>query len=270
MNLDLIKQLRLQTHLGLTECKEALSEANDNFDQALEILKKKGLKKVDKLILPKEGAVYSQVKYEEGACQCSMIELNTETDFGMRSEPFQTFIKNGNLYKFLCLPVADKRQQLDYLSRQLGEQIDLRRFETRLSFFKWYCYNHPNGRLSVLLSTNECSHPEHDEKLSEALSNIAMQIAANNPMYISRSDIDEATLSMQKASFAAGLEKKPINIMEKIVEGKLNKWFSEVCLMDQSVIFIEGSRENIRQYLDKINPEIKIESMIRYELGEQI
>lgn len=257
--MEAIKELRSRTHLGMSECINALKEANGNVEKAIEFLQKKGLKNVDTLINPTEGMVFANVSKYSG----NIIEVNCETDFGAKSDVFVNFVKN--YFNF-------NTSSFEMVSRQLGERVLVRRSNMidydndKNSIFT--AYNH-SGKIAVLLETKRQDNSNDNQNL-ECLDNIAMQIAATRPLAISVDSFDNEIVVKKRSLFEDEVSSKPEAIRNKIVDGKMNKWFSEVVLLEQKVIFLEENL-TIKKYLEReTNNALKLNKMIRYERGEKI
>lgn len=275
-NLEMIKTLRERTHLGMNDCKRALEEASDDMDRAIEILQKKGLKKVDDLIVPMEGQVRAQIGRND-VLELDfgyIVEINCQTDFGAKSEIFEKFITDvmtdPNVTKEMLQP------SLEMVSKQLGEKVVIRRSKVidveKFEGSSISCaYNHLGGKIAVILVATTT---DENVPVLEYLENVAMQIAAMKPLAITRNQLPQELVAQQlKKLFESDVGDKPEAIKKKIVEGKLNKWYSEVCLLDQDAIFLpEGSpKQTIQGYLiDKLGINVTIREFIRYERGEEI
>lgn len=287
MTLELIKVLREKTHLGLNDCKKALTEASGDLDKAIEILQKKGLKKVDDLILPLEGEVRAT---KNGY----LFELNCQTDFGARSETFQNLLheivekleteptKIVVKYGFDQLDFSNEfKNSILQASKILGEKIVLRRIKALNKRNRDHIihYNH-NGKVAVavLFATPDAlllNGPSSTKK--EFMENVALQIAAMKPICVSREEIatqelgensSPCLLNIMKALFLEEVANKPEASRAKIVEGKLNKYCSEVVLLEQESIV--EPKKTIKQQIEQFSPILKIVEFIRFGLGEEI
>lgn len=276
--MEMIKELRARTHLGMTECKKALEVSGGDLNKAIEFLQKKGLKKVDDLLVPLEGIVQAGVLQHILFGKCGFIaEVNSQTDFGAKvsSEVFQKFVKG-----YVSDPNIPENMLHAYctmLSKQLGEKIVVRRtqfvqVDAAVQDRVVFCaYNHLGGKIAVLVEGYALSPDRADIK--ECLENIAMQIAAMKPLAVNRNEVSAELVAKKTALFEEDIKSKPEAVRNKIVEGKLNKWYSEVVLLEQDAIFTKEAspKQTIKLHLNKLGAEtVKINSFIRYERGEEI
>lgn len=262
-----IKQLREKTGAGIVDCKKALAEANNDIDKAVEILRKQGIAKASKRIdrEAREGVIKLAVNGESN--KGYIVEINAETDFVVRSGPFQEFadkildiIKKENpesREKLLKLSMDDGSVQevLDNLSGVIGEKLDIKRCGTLTSSGTVAAYSHMGGKIGVLASLDKPGQ-------AELAKDIAMQIAAANPEYITRDDVPGEEIEKEKEIYREQLKKegKPEKIIDKIIEGKIRKYFAEVCLVEQEYIKEDKKRVN------DILGDVKVEEFIRYSL----
>lgn len=275
LNVDLIKELRARTHLGMAECKKALEEHSGDLNRAIEALQKRGLKKVDDLLLPTEGVVAATVT-EAGLG--FIIEVNCQTDFGAKSEVFQDFVrqylKDPNLINW------ELNSSLNLVSNQLGEKIVVRRsiYLKPSDNSVMTVYNHPNhlgGKIAVLLEAFVTPGTDKVIEVLGMLDNIALQIAANKPISIDRANLPIDLVEKKIAFYEdeikqSGSKVKSEQMKEKILTGKMNKWYSEVVLLEQEAIFLEEStpKQTIQNQLESLGVEISLKQFVRYEKGE--
>ena len=260
-----VKELREKTGLGLMDCKKALQEANGDIDLAIEELRKTSGIKASK----KSGrsAADGLIAIDIQDKNIFMVEVNCETDFVARDESYvsftqevvQTYSKNPDmsLEQLLELGVEDSRERL---VQKLGENIIVRRvIKTDDSSVKGY-YLHSNHKIGCIVSLDG-----GDEELAN---DIAMHASATDPMAVSPSDIPDDVLSKEREIFKAQSEEsgKPPEIIEKMIEGKIAKFLSEVSLTDQD--FVKDPNIKINQLLKEKNANIL--SFTRYEVGEGI
>ena len=260
-----VKELREKTGLGLMDCKKALQEANGDIDLAIEELRKTSGIKASK----KSGrsAADGLIAIDIQDKNIYMVEVNCETDFVARDESYvsftkevvQTYSKNPDmsLEQLLELGVEDSRERL---VQKLGENIIVRRVvKTDDSPVKG-CYLHSNHKIGCIVSLDG-----GDEELAN---DIAMHASATDPMAVSPSDIPDDVLSKEREIFKAQSEEsgKPPEIIEKMIEGKIAKFLSEVSLTDQD--FVKDPNIKISQLLKEKNANIL--SFTRYEVGEGI
>lgn len=267
---DLIKELRARTHLGLTECKKALEESQGDLEKALELLQKKGLKKIDDLVVPTEGVVRATCLKNDASISGRgfIVEVNCQTDFGARSEIFQNFV-NNILAEGLTSEAINSL--LPLASNQLGEKIIVRRsayFYPALDSVITI-YNHLGDKIAVVL---ECFIPPDQQKepgVSELLDNIAMQIAATKPLALTRDGLSHELVQKKAAFYTEEIKSKPEQVQAKILAGKMNKWYSEVVLLEQEAIFLDnGVKETISNQINKLGVDVRLHRFVRYERGE--
>ncbi len=277
--MELVKELRARTHLGLTECKKALEESGGDVEKAIEALQKKGLKKVDDLVTPTEGVVRSVI-LKDGlfAGTGFIVEINCQTDFGAKSDIFQKFVEDHMSDPNLSQGMLN--QHLNLVTNQLGEKIVIRRstsYERTSKSSLIVAYNHMD-KIAVLLEADVPASTANDPKrkaldsllVLDMLENLAMQIAANKPLALDRDSLPAEVVEKKKAFYEDEVKFKPEQVRGKILSGKMDKWYSEVILIDQDAIFLpEGAKkEKVSEYLNRVAPEVKLIRFVRYERGE--
>ncbi len=261
-----IKQLREKTGAGIVDCKQAIEEAGNDIEKAVEILRKKGIAKAAKRSSreAKEGVIVVDVNKQ--ADEGYISEVNSETDFVARNEKFQQFTqkileiikknkpKSKEELMNLTMDNGTVKENLDNLSGTIGEKLDIKRYEI-LSGQTIAAYSHMGGRIGVLAVLNK----EGEQELAY---NIAMQIAAVNPRYINPDDVPNEEIEKEKEIYREQLlkEGKPENIIDKILEGKINKYFKEVCLVKQEYI------KDDKKCVGDILGDVKVKGFIRYNL----
>ena len=280
-----VKTLREMTNCGMMDCKKALTETDGDMDKAVEFLREKGLATAAKKAgrIAAEGIVKSLIDNNVGV----LVEVNSETDFVAKNDEFQEFVSN------IARTVADKNpadvealkecdcpcgamtigELLTEKIAKIGENMNIRRFARIDTTGVVVDYIHAAGKIGVLV---EADAPANDE-VKEALRNVAMQIAALNPKYLSSNDVPEDYKEHEKEILIAQLKNdpsnasKPDNIIEKMIIGRLNKELKEVCLLEQLYVKAEN-KESVAQYLDavskKIGATITVKSFARFETGE--
>ena len=278
-----VKELREMTGCGMMDCKKALSETDGDKEKAIEILREKGLATVAKKAgrIASEGIVKSYINGNVGV----VVEVNSETDFVAKNADFQNFV--GDVAK----AVADANPaDVDALKNvecngvtvgdlltekiaKIGENMNIRRFTRIETTGVVVDYIHAAGKIGVLV---EADAPDTDEA-KEALRNVAMQIAALNPKYLSSDDVPEDYKEHEKSILIAQLKNDPKNaskpdeIIEKMISGRLAKELKEVCLLEQLYVKAEN-KESVAKYLEmvsnKVGSEIAVKSFVRYETGE--
>ena len=281
-----IKQLREITGAGILDCKKALQEANGDVDLAVDALRKKGLAAASKKASREanEGVVKAEVS--AGGQVGAMIELNCETDFVARTDDFQAFadsllrqvLKNpvNSVDDLLEAPFIDDHEntvsaQLQEMIAKLGENMRIRqiaRFELSNGGML-DSYIHIGGRVGVLVQVSGAA--ADDAGFAELVHDLALQIAAAAPRYLTDEEVPSEQVEAEKSIYRAQIaeDKKPDNIKERIIEGKLRKWFSEVTLMDQE--FVKDSSITISKLLKQkgkeLGSELEVDRFARFELG---
>jgi len=284
-----IKKLRDLTGAGFLDCKEALENSDSNIDKAIELLRKKGIstakKKEDRTA--NEGLI--AISKNQSNKEASIIEINSETDFVARNENFQNFISNlsklnldqkGNLNKLMKTKYNNEvivSDALTNLISKIGENLTIRRCDyinTDNGFIGSYVHNVEKdniGKIGVLLSVKT---DINFSLIKDFLKKICMHIAATNPISISSSEIDNNILKKEKMFQLEEIKKSGKNqsIQEKMLEGKMNKYFNEVVLLEQN--FVMDDSIKIKQFIENISKElkgfIKIKKFIRFKVGEGI
>lgn len=285
---SLVKQLRETSGAGMLDCKKALEEAKGNFDTALDWLRKKGLSAAAK----KSGRVASEgliAIFQEGT-KAAIIELNSETDFVAKNEKFQQLAAvsakyalgvNGDLQKlndFVC-PVQKKKvsEAITEAIAVIGENINLRRsaaLEVKEGVVASYIHNAvaPNlGKIGVLVALESSGDKQ---KLAALGKQIAMHVAAAKPESLDVSGVNQENLAREKAIYAdqAKASGKPDNIIEKMVEGRVRKYYEQVVLLEQ--LFVIDGKTKISDLIaasaKDVGAPVKISGFIQFVLGEGI
>jgi len=284
-----VKELRERTAAGMTDCKNALVEAEGDMDKAVEIILKKGLAKTAKraTAAATEGDIRTFI--DPSGRWGVMVEVNIQTDFAARNEKFVEFVNNvlevakkvpagGDLNAAEYAAGKTVAQTRDELIAQIGEKIEVRRFvrfDLKSPHGRVHAYRHMNGKVGVLLEleTSSAEVAGHEAFL-KYIDDTSMQAAAMNPLYVQRGEVPEADLAKQKEIYEAQLreENKPEKAWPKIIEGKVNKWYTEICLVDQDSVIENGkSVDQLRAETAKAaGGEIKFVRFARYGLGEGI
>ncbi|AMA72697.1 MULTISPECIES: translation elongation factor Ts [Aneurinibacillus] len=272
---SMVKELRERTGAGMMDCKKALQEANGDMEKAIDILREKGIAKAAKKSdrIAAEGLTAVAV---QGNAAC-IVEVNSETDFVAKNEQFQSFVKDitehllsqrpTNVEEALEQPFKGEGAKLqDVLNEKIatiGENMNIRRFEIlekpEGNLFGQYL--HMGGRIGVLV---ELANTTNEELAKD----IAMQIAAARPTYVTRDQVDAKELEREREVLTAQAlnEGKPENIVQKMVEGRLNKYYEEVCLVEQA--FVKDPDKKVKDLLKAENAEVV--RFVRYEVGEGI
>lgn len=282
-----VKELRERTGAGMMSCKKALSEVDGDIDKAIELLREKGLAAAAKKSgrIASEGLVKTFIN--EDSKSGSIVEVNCETDFVSINETFIKLTENAAKQAALSSAtnidelvlesyIADNsitlKDAVTNLIAKLGENMNVRRF-AKLTVEKGtvQSYIHGGGRIGVLVKL-EC---EKDvDCLKDIAKEIAMQIAATNPLFLNREQVNNETLESEKEIYKvqAMNEGKPENIAEKMVIGRIQKYYKENCLLEQP--WVKDSDLTITKYLQneskKIGSPVNVTAFIRFEKGEGI
>ena len=264
--MELIKQLREMTGAGMVDCQKALKEANNDLNLAVEILRKKGIAKAAKRTDRDTNEGVVKVSVNASGDEGYILVLNSETDFVSRNEKFQSFAESAlellkenrseDLNALLALKMQDMtvEETLANLSGTIGEKMAIKRFSI-IKGATVAAYSHLGGRMGVLVALDQA-----DKK--ELAMDIAMQVAAANPKYLVPAEVDAAEMAKEKEIYKEQLikEGKPEAMVDKIVEGKMGKYYSEVCLTEQE--FIKDDKKKIKDILGGTN----ILKFVRYSL----
>lgn len=291
INAQSIKELRERTSAGMSDCKNALTEAEGDMEKAVEIILKKGLAKSAKRAgaVATEGEVRAVVSSDLRAA--TIIEVNIQTDFAARNDMFRDFVgevlaavktaKIGEDAGGLPLRGKTVNEVATELTATIGEKVAVRRWD-RLEVPEGghgaaHAYVHMGGKIGVVLvvKTDSDATKNHEEVI-KFIDDTAMQIAAMNPIALYRNQIGDDLKAKQKEIFEAQLREdpkpKPESAWPKIIEGKYNKWFSEVTLTEQESVVVPGQTiDKLRQAAEKAaGGTVEILRFVRYERGEGI
>lgn len=268
----MVKELREKTGAGMMDCKKALVQTDGDIDAAVDFLREKGLaaagKKADRIAA--EGTTF----IAENGNDAVLLEVNAETDFVAKNEGFQTLVKELADHLLATKPAdvdaalattmengATVAEHISTAIATIGEKITLRRFfiASKTDADAFGAYLHMGGRIGVLTVV------EGSTDAAKA-KDVAMHIAAINPKYVSHDQVstDEVEHERKVLTEQALNEGKPENIVAKMVEGRLNKYFKEICLLDQP--FVKNPDETVAKFLG----DAKVTSFVRYEVGEGI
>ena len=279
-----VKNLREQTGCGMMDCKKALTEAGGDFEKAVEYLREKGLAAAQKKAgrIAAEGMVYATVEGNVGV----VLEVNAETDFVAKNELFQTFVKDvaavvieqnpADVDALLACKMGDDTVEAALKDKILviGENIKIRRF-TR---YEGPCaaYIHAGGTHAVLVSFNTSDEIAANPAFEACGKDVCMQIAAVNPSYVRESDVPADVIEKEKEILLAQIESdpknanKPAQVKEKMITGKIGKYYKENCLVDQE--FVKDPDLTVGKYVEKVAGQlggsIEIVKFERYEKGE--
>ena len=285
----LVKELREVTGAGMMACKKALAAVEGDMEKAIEHLREQGLAGAEKKAgrIAAEGVSFTKIS-DDGKTGV-VVEVNAETDFVAKNEKFQNFVKEvaaqalktsaTDIDSFLqekwdLDPSKTVSEQLSATISVIGENMNIRRF-TKITEENGFVqdYIHSGGRIGVLLQVKSTVV---NDAIKDMAKNLAMQIAALNPKYITRAEVDQEYLKNEKEILLAAAKNEKPNAPEKVllgmVEGRLNKELQEVCLVDQVYVRAEDGKQKVGQYLESVakaqNAEISLVRFVRYETGE--
>ena len=267
-----VNKLRQQTGAGMMDCKKALEEANGDFEQAVDFLRKKGQKvaanRQDREA--KDGLVIAKVSAD--AKHGSVVLVSCETDFVAKNQDFFDFAntvsqisidkKPATIEDFKTLPYNNEITVNDKFIEQIGkigEKIELGYYQN-VDAAHVIAYNHPGNRLACVVGFSKAVS-------EEVAKNVAMQVAAMAPVAVDKDDVDTKTLERELdiAREQIRAEGKPEDMVEKIAQGKLNKFYKESTLLNQE--FIKDNKMDIRKYLQSIDKDLTVTAFKRYQLG---
>jgi elongation factor Ts len=272
-----VKELREMTGAGMADCKKALEEAGGDMNEAIEVLRKRGAasaaKRADRST--NEGLVIA--KTQEDGKAASMVEINCETDFVARNDEYVGFVNtvadvvlNNNpssQEELLAVSIGDKTVG-DYMNEILAkfsERVVINRFERIATDGYVMAYMHPGNKLGVLVEFSAA--PESDAARG-LMRDIAMQVAAMNPSFVNREQVDQPTLDKEKEIYVeqAMQEGKKEDIAQRIATGRLEKYYQDNCLIEQT--FVKDSGKTVTEVLKEIGPDVKILRFMRFHLGD--
>jgi elongation factor Ts len=257
----MVNELRAKTGAGMMDCKKALEKAAGNMENAIDELRKSGIakaeKKADRAV--KDGLVIAVIQGKVAV----QVEVLCETDFVAKTDKFRAFAKtiadqalamsaDGDITPALA---ESCKTQLNEMIATIGENMQIRRAVRWVaSTGSFTSYSHMGGKLGVLVEVE-------GEADSAVISDIGMHIAAFNPSYIVPADIPADVIAREQEVAAGQVVGKPANIVENIVKGKINKWYSDVCLMKQPWL------RDDKSCLEKVAPKLKVKRFVRWQLG---
>lgn len=282
---DDVKLLREKTGCGMMDCKRALEEANGDMEKAVDILRKKGLataaKKADRVAA--EGIIGSYLDENNGIGV--LVEINCETDFVAKNSDFKAFVSDIALHiaqkspkdvnellnqKYLKDQTKTVEELLKETIAKFGENTVINRFVRYESKDLLESYIHSNGKIGVLL---EVQSSVNSPEVKTLVRDIALQIAASRPICVNREDVPSDLLEREKNVLReqALAEGKPENIIEKMVQGRLQKFYSDICLLDQPFIRDQNKKisDVIKEASLKFGGSIVVKRFTRYQIGEK-
>jgi elongation factor Ts len=279
----LVKELRDKTGAGMMDCKKALEETNGNVDEAIDVLREKGLSKAAKKAdrIAAEGLV--RLAFSDDRSQAVVIEVNSETDFVAKNQEFIDFVEklaeialtadNNDIDAFMEMPYEGEGTVNDALvqkTARIGEKLSIRRFEKFDTPGTVYTgYIHGGGSIGVIVGIKTDATAD---EINVTGKDVAMQVASMAPKYVTEDEADPAYIENEKKIAREQLlnEGKAENLIEKIIPGKIKKVLKEVCLLDQK--FVKDGDLTVAQYVAEsakgLGKEMAVTEMARYEVGE--
>jgi len=267
-----VKELRDKTGAGMMDCKKALAEAEGDFEKAIDVLRKKGqkvaAKRGDNEV--KEGVIFAESKGSVGY----ILQLNCETDFVAKNADFQAMIKSimqvgmdkgaATTAELMALPYNEKLSVEEKLTEQIGvigEKLEISNF-AKVEAETVVAYNHPGNQLATLVALNKVG-----EAVEDAGKQVAMQVAAMNPVALNKDGIDEATIAreLEVGKDLAIQEGKPAEMADKIAQGRLGKFFKENTLLSQA--FIKDNKSSVEQFLNSTEKGLTVTEFKRFSLS---
>lgn len=287
----MVKELREMTGAGMMDCKKALTATEGDMDKAVEFLREKGLATAQK----KAGRIAAEglckVLVSEDNKKAVVVEVNAETDFVAKNETFQEFVKAvanqavnsdaADMDAFMAETWNEDNSKTvnDALVEKvavIGENLKIRRFEKVVAEHGCVAsYIHGGGRIGVIVDADT---DVVNDAVKEAMVNIAMQIAALNPKYVSREEVSADYIAHEKEILLAQImndpkeSQKPEKVINGMIEGRISKELKEICLVDQVYVKAEDGKQTVGKYLEEVSKAVgctvKVNKFVRFETGE--
>ena len=282
-----VKLLREKTGVGMMDCKKALTQADGDIDKALDILREKGLAAAAKKSgrIAAEGLVYAYVDADKKVG--AMVEINSETDFVAKNADFQAFTQKiteivaqqnpADMESLQHISYDDKNKVADALREKImviGENLNIRRFARFEGDI--VAYVHGGGRIGVLVRFDADDKASKSDLLQQCGKDVAMQIAALNPSFLSKDTVPADVIEKEKEILISQIKndpknsKKPDHIVQKMVDGRMGKFFENNCLLQQP--FVKNGDITVEQYVADMAKQsggsIKVAEFVRFEKGE--
>ena len=277
-----VQALRERTGCGMMDCKKALTQSEGDMDKAIELLREKGLAAAEKKAgrIAAEGLVYATNDANVGV----VIEVNAETDFVAKNDSFVQFVKTcadvvakqnpADVDALLQCKADGSNDTVEEMLREkiltIGENMKIRRFAREEGVT--CTYMHGAGRIGVMFKFDTTPEIAAKDEFVAYAKDVAMQVAASIPSYVGKEDVPEAVVAKEREILTAQAinEGKPANIAEKMVNGRISKYYKEVCLLEQP--FIKDGDITVAKYTENTGKElggdIKVLSFVRFEKGE--
>jgi elongation factor Ts len=273
---DTVRELRERTGAGIMDCKAALQATNGDMEQAIDFLRKKGMASAAKRAGrdAKEGLIGIEVKGSEAV----LAEVNCETDFVARTDDFKGLLKltldEASAQGDNAVNADKVTQRVAELSGKIGEKIVARRAKKlKSSGGALFSYIHSNQKLGVVVElVSGKADSQKNAAFQQLGKDLAMQVAASNPLCLERSQVPAAALEREKAIYREEIKGKPVNIVEKILAGKLDKFYQGSCLIEQP--FIKDDKQSVKALVEQtaksLGDTVTVKQFVRYQLGETV
>lgn len=287
----MVKELRELTGAGMMDCKKALSECDGNMEEAVKYLREKGMAKAEKKASRIAAEGLCKVMISEDNKTAAVVEVNSETDFVAKNEKFQNYVEmvakqalatsNTDKDAFLAEPwIGDAsktvEEELKSQIAVIGENLKIHRFvKVTATDGIVVSYTHGEGRIGVIV---EAATDVENDAIKEAMTNIAMQVAAMSPKYVSDKEVSEDYINNEKEILKAQImndpkeSQKPEKVIEGMITGRIKKELKEICLLDQVYVKAEDGKQTVGKYIEEVakanGANFSIKSFVRYETGE--
>ena len=271
-----VNKLRSITGVSMMECKKALVETNGDIEAAVKILREHGVAIAAKRADKEANQGIIAAKTADDGSKIAMVEVNCETDFVARNTDFVAFVDTvaANVLKNEADVAEIMKDELASKISAIGENLKIRRSEKLVlqGSGRLASYIHMGGKVGVIIEVG-CEKAETvcKEAFVDMVRDITLQIAASSPHWLDRTQVPADVIASEREIYAKQMadQKKPANILEKILDGKVNKFFSEVCLVDQ--VFVKDSALSITQLVEQtgktVGDKLTIRRYVRYQLG---
>ena len=272
---DTVRELRERTGAGIMDCKAALQASAGDMEKAIDFLRKKGMASAAKRAgrEAKEGLIGVQINGQEAI----LAEVNCETDFVARTEDFKGLLnlamQETALQGEQALNSEKLTQRVAELSGKIGEKILVRRAKKAHATGVFFSYLHSNQKLGVVVElVSGKADSQKSASFQELGKNLAMQVAASNPLCLTRDQVPTAALEREKEIYREEIKGKPENIIEKILSGKLDKFYQSNCLIEQP--FIKDDKQSVKTLIEQVSKQIgdsiQVKQFVRFQLGETV
>lgn len=268
-----VMELRKKTGVGISDCKKALTETDGDMEKAIDFLREKGIASAAKKAsrIAAEGIVSAKVEANVGV----LVEVNCETDFVAKGDQYKEFVDGvadyvlKNDVKDIDELVAIKNDEVIATTAKCGEKVSIRRFEKFVADHGVVSsYIHMGGKVGVLVEVDGCTC----EATKELAHEISLQIAAAKPLYLNAAEVPAEVLEHEKEILRAQAlnEGKPAAIIDRMVEGRVKKYYDEFCLMNQAFVKDPSLtiEKLVKSYSDKMGKNLSVKKFVRFEMGE--